>query len=116
MADKAGQSESLLVFVARIVIFTVIMFASILAIDVFLLWLLNLDVSTWLTLLFWEGIIMAFFGGAAGWRESPEPVFTPMGKPLTTVKLKYRYPWFWVSLGMAGFLLILLSAYIGLQH
>lgn len=116
IANKAVPSEGVLVFVVRIVLFTIIMFASILAIDVLLLWLLDLDESTWLTLLFWEGVIMAFFGGAVGWREGPEPIFTPLGKPLTTVKWKYRYPWFWVSLGMAGFLLILLSAYIGLQH
>jgi hypothetical protein len=116
IANKAVPSEGMLVFVARIVISTIIIFASVLAIDALLLWLLDLDVNAWLTLLFWEGVIMAIFGGGVGWREGPKPIFTPLGKPLTTVKLKYRYPWFWVSLGLAGFLLILLSAYVGLQH
>ncbi len=117
MVEKAGQSEGSLFLVARIVFFTIIIFVAILAVDVVVLWLLNWDTGTWLTLLWWEGLVMAFFGGGAGWRwrESPEPVFTPTGKLLTKVKLKYRYPWVWVSLGMAGLMLIVLAGYLGLQ-
>ena len=116
IAGKAVLTESVLAFVARIVVSTIIIFTSFLAIDVSLFWLLDLDGNTWLTLLFWEGVAMAFLGGGVGWREAPELVFTPTGKPLATIKWKSRYPWFWISFGMAGFLLILLSAYIGLQH
>lgn len=118
MVDKASQSKGPLFWVARMVVFTVIIFVAILTVDVAVLWLLNLDMGTWLTLLWWEGVAMAFFGGGAGWwwRESPEPVYTPTGKLLTKVKLKYRYPWFWVSLGMAGLMLIVLAGYLGLQH
>lgn len=115
VANKSVPSEGALVFVARIVFFTIVIFAAVLAVDVLLLWLLDLDANTWLTFLFWEGVIMAIFGGGVGWREAPEPVYTPSGKPLTTVRLKFRYPWFWISLGMAGFILVILSAYIGLQ-
>jgi len=101
--------------VAKIAIFTIIIFLAVLTVDVVALWLLNLDAGTLLTLLWWEGVVMAFFGGVGGWRESPEPIFTPTGELLTKVKWKYRYPWFWISLGMAGLMLIILAGYIGLH-
>ncbi len=117
MAGKASRSENPLVLAARILLFTISIFAAILVVDVVLLLLLSLDTGTWLTLLWCEGVIMAFFGGAGWWwGESPEPVFTPTGKLLTKVKLRYRYPWFWVSLGMAGLMLIILAGYLGLQY
>jgi hypothetical protein len=118
MVDKAGQSTGSLFLVARIVFSTIIIFVAVLAVDVVELWLHNLDMGTWLTLLWWEGVVMAFLGGGAGWwwRENPEPVFTPTGKLLTKVKLKFRYPWFWVSLGVAGLMLIVLAGYLGLQY
>ena len=116
MVYKTTPSESLLVYVARIVIFTIIIFVAVLAVDVVILWLLSLDVDTWLMLLWWEGVAMAFFGGAGWWRgDKPLPISRLSDKRIYKLKVKFQYPWFWVSLGMAGFMLIILAVYLYLQ-
>jgi len=116
MVNEVTPSESPLVYVARIIIFTTIIFVAVLAVNVVILWLLILDLDTWLMLLWYEGVAMAFFGGAGWWRgDKPRPIPRLSGKRMYKLKVKFQYPWFWVSLGMAGFMLVILGAYLYLQ-
>jgi hypothetical protein len=118
MVDKTTQSESLLVYVARIIVFTIIIFVAVLAVDAVALLLLNLwIVDTWLALLWGEGLVMVFFGAAGNWgRKKPSPIAPLSGKRIYKLKVKYKYPWFWVSVGMAGLVLWLVSYLIWQFH
>ena len=119
MVEQGVPSESLLVYVAKIIIFAIIMFVAILGVDAFVLWLFKLlwNVDIWLTLLFLEGLVMAFFGvgSGTGQRDRPVYVYSPMGKLLAKVEVKFKYPWFWVSVGMTGVALWVLAAYLFLH-
>jgi len=122
IADKATLSETLLdilAYIARIAIYMSIMVGAVLAVDVVALWMLNLlmDMNAFYTLLFIEGLIMIFFGGVAGMshHQAPQPWATPMGTRLYWIKRWVRYPWFWVSLGMAGIALWVLATYLFLH-
>jgi hypothetical protein len=102
MVDKMTSSESLLVYFARIIVFTIIISVAVLIVDAIALLLLNLwIVDTWLTLLWVEGVAMAIFG-AAGYKRGENPLLTP----------KYKYSWFWVSAGMAGLVLIFVGVFL----
>jgi hypothetical protein len=115
MVDKATRSESLLVYVARIIVFTIIIFVAVLVVDAVVLLLLNLwIVDTWLALLWWEGLAIAFFGAAGYWRgENPLRIARLSGKHTYKLKVKYKFPWFWVSVGMAGLVLWIVYYLIG---
>lgn len=125
MVDKATLLEILLgslIFVARIVFYTVIVVVAVLAVDVVALWLLNLltDLNTWLSLLFFESIIMMAFGVGVFWLghflAAGEHIFTPIGWKRPTIypaSLTPRYPWFWFSVLMAGFVLFILFVLLG---
>jgi hypothetical protein len=117
MVDKTTPSESLLVHVARTIVFTIIIFVAVLAVDAVVLWLLNLlwNTDLWIMLLWWEGIAMAFLGGAA-WQfmhaygaERSYFLPKPMRTKLYRIKLKVQHPWFCFSLAMAGLMLILVG-------
>jgi hypothetical protein len=117
MVDKTTPSESLLVHVARTIVFTIIIFVAVLAVDAVVLWLLNLLWNTDLLtmLLWWEGIAMTFLGGAA-WqrihaygREARISLPKPMETKLYRIKLKVQHPWFCFSLVVAGLMLILVG-------
>lgn len=123
IADKAGLSETLLdilAYITRMVIFMTLIAVIVLSFDAVVLLSLSLwDVNTWLTLLWWEGVVMMLFGAAGCWlggRERPYPFSTPMGKKLYRIKLKVQYPWFWVSLGLAGLVLIIVASLIWQLH
>jgi hypothetical protein len=109
MVDKTTRSESLLVYVARIIVFTIIIFVAVLVVDAVVLLLLNLwIVDTWLALLWGEGLVMVFFGAAGEFgrkRRSPSPIAPLSGKRIYKPKVKSKYSWFWVSVGMAGLVL-----------
>jgi len=119
MAYKVTLSESL-IFVVRIALFTVIVTAAVLAVDVAVLWLLGLqtDVGVWITLLLLEGVIMAFLGAAdlaSGFGGRFESIWRrPSHHPKTRVR--YMHPWFWLSVGIAGIVLFSLSGYLGLVY
>jgi len=113
--DKMTPLESLSISVARIIGTMFIVAVIVLAIDFVALWLLNLlwNTDLWIMLLWWEGIAMAFLGGAA-WqcmhaygKERPYSLLKPMEPKLYRIKLKVQHHWFWFSLAMAGLMLIL---------
>jgi len=120
MFNMAARAERLLAFVARMIISAIIIFLAILAVDVVALRLLSLpmDVETWVTLLFWEGLVMIAFGvgvwgggqlkwgPTAGWR-SPRTY---------RIWVRLRYVDFWTSVALAGLLLFILSLYLISQH
>jgi len=113
MVDKTTPSESLLVHVARTIVFTIIIFVAVLAVDAVVLWLLNLlwNTDLWIMLLWWEGIAMAFIGGAA-WQymhayAAERFLPKPMRTKLYRIKPKVHHPWFCFCLAVAGLMLIL---------
>jgi hypothetical protein len=115
MVDKTTPSESLLVHVARIIVFAIIIFVAVLAVDAFVLWLLNLVWNTdlWIILMWWEGIAMAFLGSAV-WQYvhvyvPPWALPKPISTKLYRIKLKVQHPSFWLSVAMAGLMLILVG-------
>ncbi|UCC33917.1 MAG: hypothetical protein JSW53_02635 [Candidatus Bathyarchaeota archaeon] len=119
MVDKTTPPESLLkytvTYVARIIVWFLIILGVVLAVDALILLLLNrlTDVETWLQVLFYEGLVLALFGGGAWMRgggERPLPVTIPSGKQVYKVKVKFKYPWFWASVGIAGIALWVLAA------
>ena len=86
----------------------------VLAVDAFILFLLNLlkDVGTWLTVRFYEGLAMVFLGGASWGARAPYPLSTPRGEHTYKIRMKFKYSWFWVSLGMVGIVLWVLAAHL----
>jgi len=121
IVDRATLQETsidALAYIARIAVLMTLIAGFVLTIDVFALLLFNWNVDTLIMLLWYEGVAMAFFGGAGWWwgRERPYPLPTPMGTKLYRMKLKVQHPWFWVSLGMAGFILILVGFLIWQFH
>lgn len=121
MIDKATISD-LLAFVAKEILYILIMALSVaivvLAADIVALWRLNLltDIGIWVTLLFFEAFIMLVVS-AAGWGLSEHAFYTVGWKRARTyhISLRPRHPRFWISVGMAGVLLIFL-AYLSLQY
>jgi len=117
IVDKTTLSETLLDslrLVASIAVYGFIMAVAVLAVDAVALSLLNLwNVDTWLTLLWGEGVVMAFLGGTAGLyhRRAPVPWPTPMGTRLYRIKWAVRNPLFWASVGIAGLMLIILDVW-----
>jgi len=118
IVDKATLSETLLDslrLVASIVVYVFIIAVAVLAVDAVALLLLNLwNVDTWRTLLWWEGVVMAFLGGAAGLyhRRAPVPWPTPMGTRLYRIIWAVRKPVFWASVGIAGLMLSIFACLV----
>jgi len=108
-------SETLLdsfLFVTRMFIYALIMGVTVLAVDAVVLLLLNLwNVNTWLVFLWAEGVIMMWIGGAAGayHHDAPFPWTTPMGTRLYRIRFAVQNLQFWISLGIAGFMLIMVG-------
>ena len=114
MSDTPSVPNSL-IDVALLILYAVIMVIVVLAADWFALLLLNLqtDVGTWVTLLISEAFVMLLFG-AAGWGFK-EFEHIPVGwKETRIIHLRFtpRYPWFWLSVGIAGVVLIIICAYL----
>ena len=114
MSDKPSVPNPL-IDVALLILYAVIMVIVILAADSFALLLLNLqtDTGTWITLLISEALVMLIFG-VAGWgfREFEH---IPIGwKDTRIIHLRFapRQPWFWLSMGIAGVILIIICAYL----
>ena len=114
MSDRPSVPNSL-IDVALLILYAVIMVIVVLAADWFALSLLNLqtDIGTWVTLLISEAFVMLLFG-AAGWgfREFEH---IPVGwKDTRIIHLRFtpRYPWFWLSVGIAGVILIIICTYV----
>lgn len=102
-------------FVARMVVYVFIIAVAVLAVDAVALSLLNLwNMDTWQTLLWCEGVVMAFLGGTAGLYHSraPAPWPTPMGTRLYRIMWAVRKPLLWASVGIAGLMLILFACLI----
>jgi hypothetical protein len=71
------------------------------------------DAGAWTTLLFSEAIVMMALG-AAGWGVK-EFQHIPVGWKETRIihlRLTPRHPWFWLSIGMAGVVMIIICAYL----
>lgn len=120
MVSIVAPAESILAFVARIIISAIIIFLAILAVDVVAFWLLKLplDVEIWITLLFWEGVVMIAFG-VAGWGGGQVKWGPTVGwrRPRTyRIWVRLRYPDFGTSVTLAGLLLFILSLYLISQH
>lgn len=114
MSDTPSVPNSL-TDVALLILYAVIMVAVVLAADSFALLLLNLptDIGTWITLLISEAFVMLLFG-VAGWgfREFEH---IPVGWKDTRIihlRLTPRQPGFWLSMGIAGVILIIICAYL----
>lgn len=97
---------SLLILVARIAVFTVLVIAPVIAVDVVALWFLNLvtDVSTLLALLLCESGVLMFLAQCGAWQARPR------GDGLLS------HTDFWISVGVAGVILLLLTVYVALQY
>ncbi len=114
MSDTPSVPNSL-IDVALLILYAVIMVIVVLAADWFALLLLNIqtDVGTWVTLLISEAFVMMALG-AAGWGFK-EFEHIPVGwKETRIIHLRFtpRYPWFWLSVGIAGVVLIIICAYL----
>jgi len=126
MISKATRSETLsetllsaVAYIARIMAFAGITTAVVLVVDAVALRLLNLswNLDTRLDLLFWEGLVTVMFGATGWWwGEQPYHFTTPTGSKTYKIETKYRYPWFWVSVGIAGILLWVLATYLFLHY
>lgn len=112
IVDKT-LSETLLdslLFVVMMVVYAFIVAMAVLAGDTVVLLLLNLwNLETLQTLLWLEGVVMAFFGGFAGLYHRKAPVFwtSPLGRRLYRIAWAVRKPFFWASFGLAGLMLII---------
>jgi len=120
MVSIVAPAESILAFVARIIISAIIIFLAILAVDVVAFWLLKLplDVEIWITLLFWEGVVMIAFG-VAGWGGGQVNWGPTAGwrSPCTyRIWVRLGYVDFWTSVALAGLSLFILSLYLISQH
>jgi hypothetical protein len=84
-------------------VLTVLVTATISAVDVVALWLLNLvtDLGTWLNLLFLESVALMFFGSAGGAMKR--------GRRRRGI---LSSPEFWVSVGVAGVVLLISAVYV----
>lgn len=114
MAGKRTILETLLdvlLFVAKMILYALIMAATVLTVDAIVLFVLNqLNVDTWLSLLWLEGLVMAVVGGAAGMthRGAPYPLSRArIGRKIYWINFVVRKPLFWASFGLAGFVLII---------
>jgi len=118
MVGKATLSETLLdslLFVAMMVAYAFIMAVAVLAVDAFVLLLLNLwNADTWLTLLWLEGVAMGLLGGVAGLGHhgAPFPWTTLTGSHLYRIEWAVRKSLFWASVGVAGLMLIVFAYFI----
>ncbi len=97
---------SLLILGARIVVFTVLVIAPVIAANVIALWFLNLvtDVNTLLALLLCESVVLMFLAYSGAWQRAPR------GDGLLS-----RTD-FWISVGVAGVILLLLAVYLASQY
>ncbi len=97
---------SLLILVARIAVFTVLVIAPVIAVDVVALWFLNLvtNVNTLLALLLCESVVLMFLAYSGAWQRAPR------GDGLLS-----RTD-FWISVGVAGVILLLLAVYLASQY
>jgi hypothetical protein len=114
MSDRSSLSDSA-VDILWLILYTVTFVVVVLVVDSLALLLLNLqtDVGTWVPLLMSEAFIMMLFG-VAGWGVK-EFQHIPVGWRETHIihlRLTPRHPWFWLSLGMAGVVLIIICAYL----
>lgn len=114
MSDRSSPSNSA-VDILWLILYTVIFVVVILIVDSVALLLLNLqtDVGTWVTLLMSEAFILMLFG-VAGWGVQ-EFQYRAIGWEevrIIHLRLTPRHPWFWLSLGMAGVVLIIICAYL----
>jgi len=107
----------LLVYVGKMFLWAAVVFVIVLAIDVVILGVFNLlaDLGAWYILLFIEGLVMMALGAGGVWHEHPAYWTSPLGERLYRVEVKFQWPWFWASVGMAGFALWLLIAYLYLH-
>ncbi len=112
MVDKTALTRVAMV-AAKMALYTVIITATVLAIDVVGLWSLNLlaDVGLWNNLLLVEGMIMAVLGVAdvasgLGGAISPGGIRLPQARS----RARHRHIWFWLSVGIAGVILFFLSS------
>jgi len=116
IVDKATVSQTLsgsLLLVATMIGYAFILGMTVFTVDAVVLLLLQLNLETLQILLWWEGVVMAFFGGVAGLyhRKTPSLWATPLGRRLYRIDRAVRKPLFWASFGLAGFILII-SAYL----
>jgi hypothetical protein len=116
IVDKTTVSKTLsgsLLLVTTMIGYAFVLGMTVFAVDAVVLLLLNLSLETLPILLWWEGIVMASFGGVAGLthRKTPDLWATPLGRRLYRIDRAVRKPLFWASFGMAGFILII-SAYL----
>ena len=114
MNDKPSVPNSL-IDVAVLILYAVVMVVVVLAADSFALLLLNLqtDAGTWITLLLSEAVGMLLVS-VAGWGIR-EYEHIPIGWKDTRIihlRLTPRYPGFWLSMGIAGAILIIICAYL----
>ncbi len=114
MSDRPSVPNSL-VDVALLILYAVIMVVVVLAADWSALLLLNLqtDVGTWVTLLISEALVMMALG-VAGWgfREFEHIPVGWKDTRMIHLRLTPRHPGFWLSMGMAGVVLIIICAYL----
>jgi len=108
------------IFVARLVLLAVLVVASIIVVDIITLWFLNLvtDIGMWLTILLLESFILLLFGTGGArqrmpyrdargrWRKEPQTI--KHGLLASTD--------FWISLAIAGTVLLVSAVYLLSQY
>jgi len=99
--------------------FALIIAVSVLSVDLLVLLLLDFlkNVDTLLALLFWEGFAMMLVG-AARWGMREHEFFVVGWKRAEIHHVSYspRYPGFWLSVAIAGLMLIFIDLYLVSQH
>lgn len=108
------------IFVARLVLLTVLVVASIIVVDIIALLFLNLvtDIGMWLKILLLESVILMIIGAGGarqrmpyrdargGWRKEPQTI--KHGLLASTD--------FWISLAIAGTVLLISAVYLVSQY
>ena len=97
---------SLPILIARIAVFTILVITPVSAVNVITLWFLNLvtDASTWIALLLVESVVLMFMAYSGVWQAAPR------GYGLLS------HTDFWISVGVAGFILLVFAANLALQY
>lgn len=105
--------------VAGVFFFALIILVSLLVVDLLFLLLFDLfeNVDALISILFYEGFAMMLVG-AAGWGFGEHESFVLGWKRPKTynVNKSPRYPNFWLSVAVAGLLMILIDLYLFGQH
>ena len=96
---------SLPILIARIAVFTILVITPVSAANVITLWFLNLvtDASTWIALLLVESVVLMFIAYARS-------LHFLRGDGLLS------HTDFWISVGVAGFVLLVFAANLALQY